>query len=84
MSGEKEEKEIDKLRKTIEEFRAKAERCGIGLEEELNRNPTMLLESQTYNDSVILNSPPSYPPPALPSSRHFGKFFDTLRLRFIA
>jgi len=66
-----EEKELDKLRKTIEEFRAKAERSGNPIEEVKVPLPPNQSEAG-YNDSGVWSSPPSYPAPQLPPNKQFG------------
>ena len=77
-----EEKELDKLRKTIEEFRAKAERSGNGFEEV---KTSISQPDIPCNDSGVWSSPPSYPAPPLPSAnRHFGMVvFIYLRVSLI-
>ena len=73
MSNDEQENELDKLRKTIEEFRAKAERSGSSSEDA--KFPDHRTESQTsFHDSGIWSSPPSYPPPQFPPNRQCGKF----------
>ena len=70
-----EEKELDKLRKTIEEFRAKAERSGSASEDVKVPISSNQAEAGGYNDSGVWSSPPSYPAPQLPPNRQFGELF---------
>ena len=72
MNSNVEEKELDKLRRTIEEFRAKAERSGIA-NNETKIHKTSTQSKISSNDSGIWNSPPSHAVPPLPMNKHFRK-----------